>query len=188
LNNKKGHLILASPVGDVNIRTPKQNEINIMEDLVRIINGKVVATSKEVADHFGKTHFHVLEKIDQVDCSDNFRASNFRLSSYVSKQNKELKCVNITRDGFAFLGMGFTGKKAAKFKEDYIAAFNKMESALKDTPSTMDELNRIVKEIENDADGASKAGKLLYGYRGVKVANAKRYKEAAEAAQLALGF
>jgi phage regulator Rha-like protein len=36
----------------------------------------------------------------------------------------------VTRDGFAFLAMGFTGKKAAQFKERYIAAFNAMEKKL----------------------------------------------------------
>ena len=38
---------------------------------------------------------------------------------------------NITRDGFTFLAMGYTGKKAAEFKEKYIAAFNAMEQQLK---------------------------------------------------------
>jgi anti-repressor protein len=37
----------------------------------------------------------------------------------------------MTRDGFSFLVMGFTGGKAAKFKEDFIAAFNQMEQMLK---------------------------------------------------------
>ncbi|EOS1856350.1 Rha family transcriptional regulator, partial [Escherichia coli] len=36
----------------------------------------------------------------------------------------------ITRDGFAFLAMGFTGKRAARFKEAYINAFNQMERCL----------------------------------------------------------
>ena len=33
----------------------------------------------------------------------------------------------MTRDDFTFLAMGFNGKKAAEFKEQYIGAFNKME-------------------------------------------------------------
>lgn len=40
----------------------------------------------------------------------------------------------MTRDGFTFLVMGFTGKVAAQFKEDYINAFNRMEAELK-TPA-----------------------------------------------------
>ena len=37
----------------------------------------------------------------------------------------------ITRDGFALLCMGFTGKKALAFKLTYIDAFNKMEAELR---------------------------------------------------------
>ncbi|HHL2105229.1 TPA: Rha family transcriptional regulator [Escherichia coli] len=42
----------------------------------------------------------------------------------------KLPCYQITRDGFAFLAMGFTGKRAAQFKEAYINAFNQMEKQL----------------------------------------------------------
>lgn len=38
----------------------------------------------------------------------------------------------MNRDGFTLLTMGFTGKKAFKFKLDYIAAFNEMERKLKE--------------------------------------------------------
>jgi Rha family phage regulatory protein len=34
----------------------------------------------------------------------------------------------MTRDGFTFLAMGFTGARAAEFKERYIAEFNRMEA------------------------------------------------------------
>jgi phage regulator Rha-like protein len=38
----------------------------------------------------------------------------------------------LTRDGFVFLTMGFTGAKAAQFKQWYIEEFNRMEAALRD--------------------------------------------------------
>ncbi len=37
----------------------------------------------------------------------------------------------MTRDGFVFLVMGYTGEKASRFKEEYINAFNDMEAELK---------------------------------------------------------
>lgn len=37
----------------------------------------------------------------------------------------------LTRDGFTFLAMGFTGKVAAQFKEAYIKAFDDMEEMLR---------------------------------------------------------
>lgn len=36
----------------------------------------------------------------------------------------------MTKDGFVFLVMGFTGKKAAQFKEAYISEFNRIEAQL----------------------------------------------------------
>ena len=56
----------------------------------------------------------------------------------------------ITRDGFVFLVMGFTGKTAAKFKEAYIRAFNVMEERLRRMQSspqyTMADAPRLVHE------------------------------------------
>ena len=93
--------------------------------------GNPITTSLLVAEKFGKNHSHVLRDIENLSCSKKFRESNFGLSSYTSQQNKELPMYVMTRDGFTFLAMGFTGEKAANFKEDYIVAFNKMEQSLK---------------------------------------------------------
>ncbi|MBL7583265.1 Rha family transcriptional regulator, partial [Pseudomonas aeruginosa] len=43
----------------------------------------------------------------------------------------------MTRDGFTFLCMGFTGKEAARWKEAYINAFNKMEQAIIEQPEIL---------------------------------------------------
>ena len=51
-------------------------------------------------------------------------------------RGKKYDCYMMTRDGFAFLAMGFTGKKAAHWKEAYINAFNAMEKRL--TKNTQD--------------------------------------------------
>ena len=48
-------------------------------------------------------------------CSEQFRASNFGPSSYLSEQNKELPVYEMTKDGFSFLAMGYTGEKAGQF-------------------------------------------------------------------------
>jgi len=101
-----------------------------MKDLVKFVGGEIIASSKDVAEKFGKVHRNVLIDIKRLECSDEFREHNFLLSSYTSSQNKTLPCYEITRDGFAFLCMGFTGKKAAQWKEKYISAFNAMEKAL----------------------------------------------------------
>lgn len=92
---------------------------------------RLITTSLKIAEKFGKEHAHVLRDIRDMECSDMFRESNFGLSSYKSAQGKTLPMYEVTRDGFTLLAMGYTGKEAMKFKEDYINAFNAMENELK---------------------------------------------------------
>ncbi|EEI7791902.1 peptidase [Salmonella enterica] len=101
---------------------------------IRIINGQAVTSSQDVADYFIKRHDNVIQKIKNLECSSKFAALNFKESEYTDATGRKLPCYNITRDGFAFLAMGFTGKRAAQFKEAYINAFNQMEKQLS-TPS-----------------------------------------------------
>lgn len=89
-----------------------------------------VVTSLDIAETFGKEHKHVLRDIRGLECSDEFRQSNFGLTYYSDIQNKKQPMYYITRDGFTLLVMGYTGEKAMKFKEAYIKQFNAMEKAL----------------------------------------------------------
>ncbi|EFT9819315.1 peptidase [Salmonella enterica] len=95
-----------------------------------IIAGKVVTSSLAVASYFGKQHKNVIQKIASLECSAEFTELNFQLSEYIDASGRKLPCYQITRDGFAFLAMDFTGKRAAQFKEAYINAFNQMEKQL----------------------------------------------------------
>ncbi|CRL44558.1 Phage regulatory protein Rha (Phage_pRha) [Sodalis glossinidius str. 'morsitans'] len=97
---------------------------------VTIHNGKAVTTSLDVAEYFQKRHDDVLKKLRALDCSADFSARNFAGAEYTDEQNKPLPMFEMTKDGFVFLVMGFTGKKAAAFKEAYIAEFNRMEAEL----------------------------------------------------------
>lgn len=71
-----------------------------------------------------------MEAIRKIECPELFSRSNFRQRDYVDDRGKLQPMYEITRDGFSFLAMGFTGKKAAHFKIQFIEAFNKMESAI----------------------------------------------------------
>lgn len=84
-----------------------------------------------VAEFFEKDHNKVLRDIRELDCSDEFRLSNFGQSYYINSQGKKQPCCCMTRDGFVFLVMGYRGKKAAYFKELYIKQFNEMERVIK---------------------------------------------------------
>jgi anti-repressor protein len=99
--------------------------------LVYINNNRPVTDSLTVAETFGKRHDHVLRDIRELECSDEFRISNFGETPYVHEQNgQEYHKYLITQDGFSFLVMGYTGKEAARFKEMYIGEFNRMRDEL----------------------------------------------------------
>lgn len=123
-----------NPVVQVNETANKEPNV-AMVNLVDVENNQVVTTSLRIADIFDKQHKNVLRDIQNLECSDDFRKLNFE-PSHIIKQlpnngSKELPMYYITRDGFMFLVMGFTGKTAAKWKEAYIKAFNDMEAKIR---------------------------------------------------------
>lgn len=94
-------------------------------------NNNPVTNSREVALNFDKEHKHVLESIRSLEKDvPNFRLMFFE-TTMPDSYGREQKVYLMTRDGFTLLAVGFTGKKALKFKLDYIAAFNAMEEKLK---------------------------------------------------------
>ncbi|PUA41369.1 phage regulatory protein [Pseudomonas protegens] len=108
------------------------------EVAIEIFNGKSTTTSLDVAQHFGKPHKDVLRAIRSLECSPKFHERNFapmeiEVQIGLGKTRKD-QAFRMTRDGFTFLCMGFTGKEAAQWKEAYIDAFNKMEQALIEQP------------------------------------------------------
>ena len=65
-----------------------------------------------------------------MEVSDSFLLLNFEETSYLDQLGRQQPMYHITKDGFIFLTMGFTGQKAAQIKEAYIRAFNRMEAQL----------------------------------------------------------
>ncbi|EHY9876592.1 Rha family transcriptional regulator [Escherichia coli] len=98
---------------------------------ITIANGHAVTSSLAVAEYFRKPHKDVLAKISRLDCSAEFTERNFSPSEYTDSTGRKLPMYQITKNGFVFLVMGFTGKKAAAFKEAYIAEFDRMEKELR---------------------------------------------------------
>lgn len=92
-------------------------------------DGKVTASSRDIAKKFGKQHKNVIQSIELLDCSAEFKQLNFQPLKFIYR-GQEFPYYEMTRDGFSFLCMGFTGKKAAIWKEAYIEAFNAMEAEL----------------------------------------------------------
>lgn len=98
---------------------------------VTAFDGIPVVSSRDVAKKFKKQHKDVLRAIKNCNCSEEFSQRNFTPTTYKDSQGKKQPEILMTKDGFAFIVMGFTGKKAAQFKEMYIKRFNEMEQFIK---------------------------------------------------------
>lgn len=95
-------------------------------------NGKILVSSLDVAEKFGKRHDSILRDIDNlISDSTKVWSEMFIESSYKNERGKIYRCFDMNRDAFSLLCMGFNGKKALEWKLKYIDAFNKMEEKLK---------------------------------------------------------
>ncbi|MDM1784245.1 Rha family transcriptional regulator [Acinetobacter bereziniae] len=120
-------------------------------DWVNISEQQITTTSLKVAEAFGKLHKNVIQRIEKLDCSPEFTSANF--SAHVQTieigngATRESKFYQMTKDGFMFLVMGFTGKEAAAVKEKFIAVFNHMAEYIKQqiqNPTTPQNVNVFV--------------------------------------------
>lgn len=98
--------------------------------LVTYHDQKITTTTTIIADAFQKPHKDVLAKIRSLECSEEFNQRNFSPVEYKAGNGQMQPAYEITKDGFMFLVMGFTGKKAAAWKETFINAFNQMAEQL----------------------------------------------------------
>lgn len=150
--------------------------------------GRIITTSMKVAEFFGKQHKHVLEKIRRLDCSDEFLTANFSTVKFNHRGN-EYEAYEMTKNGFIFLVMGFTGKKAARIKEAYINAFDWMTEQLQQQVfSITAELNAASLAYTQAEIGASSCGRGLRQWRDTKPELERRIDELKALAQLPIKF
>lgn len=131
--------------------------INNQEVIFENKDEQVFCTSLDVAKVFGKRHDNVLADIklilnDLREIGTSNDLLNFqevvRISKTTNPKNgklvsRKMPIYNLTRDGFSLLAMGFTGKKALRFKIAFINAFNEMERIIKNqyTPKLKNYIN-----------------------------------------------
>jgi anti-repressor protein len=96
-------------------------------------NGEPVASSRQIAESFGKEHKHVLTAIRQILVAENSATKFFHETAFEYRGQKFPEYM-MNRDGFTLLAMGFTGKAALEWKLKYIQAFNEMEKQLAQRP------------------------------------------------------
>lgn len=139
--------------------------------VVSVRDGRVYASSLDVAAFFGKRHDNVVRSIRDLDCSHDFRNLNFEEYKHeAAGSRRRYPAYTMTKDGLTRLVMSFTGEKAGAFLEAYIREFNRMEAALKAAPApvvptipqTMPEALRLAADAMERAEEAEKVnGRLL---------------------------
>lgn len=133
--------------------------------MVAAENGRPVTTSMKVAEYFGKRHADVLRAVQSIECSREFSQRNFAPAEYLDRQGKPRPMYNMTKDGFMFLVMGFTGKKASAIKEAYINAFNWMADRLRSYDFRRNEVSALYKAEQHTG---SLCGRGLNRWKYVK--------------------
>lgn len=127
-----------------------------MLNLVEVKNDEVVTSSLQVAEVFEKNHRHVLRDVDNLKQDVPNFGQMFHESNEPDSYSRNRRVYYMTRDGFALLAMGFTGKKALEFKLQYIDAFNRMEQTIKENqlaiPSNPMEALEMFFHVQKDTE------------------------------------
>lgn len=133
------------------------------ENIVEIDGGNMFTTSLTVAQAFEKEHKDVLRAISNLECSEEFNERNFAPVEYKDAKGEMRPAYRMTRDGFSFLAMGFTGKKAAAWKEKFLEAFNAMEQTLLDQQK-----DSIIEQAQEQEMLSKEAQPIPYFFRSRK--------------------
>ena len=153
--------------------------------VVTVVDGHVTTLSTDVATFFEKEHSKVIRSIENIIATlPQERLGNFS-QTVVTRANPsggapiKSKAYRLTRDGFTFLAMGFTGARAQEFKWAYIDAFNKMEAALRQCPVAA-EISVARLTVEHQYAIQSAVGKRVHtsgaSYQAVYQALKNRFK------------
>ena len=124
----------------------------IIKELVYLKNNEPVCDSLQVSEKFHKNHQHVLESIDKLTVENSTVAAMFHADTYKADNGHTYRKIYMNRDGFSLLVMGFTGKKALEWKLQYIEAFNKMESIIREKSTLAWEETRRAGKLTRQAE------------------------------------
>lgn len=154
--------------------------IDQSSQVVMLSGQQVMTDSRKVAIHFGKRHRNVLQSVRNLQCSASFKAHNFQQCFEINDlaNGKPEPVVQMTKDGFMFLVMGFTGPKAAEVKEAFIDAVNEMAEFIQaQANGALARWEVAYLEYRHDQDHASRCGKDLSSWRGRKLVHVARLKK-----------
>lgn len=122
---------------------------SLYRELVMLVEGEGITSSRMVAARFGKSHTHALRKLDQVikavcAIEPGMAALMFRDGSYTDTRGRTQREVQMTHDGFMMLAMRFTGEAATRWQLQFIAAFKWLATLILDRA----ENNRLIAQFD----------------------------------------
>lgn len=125
--------------------------------VLSVIDGRPMADSRDVAHTFDRQHKDVLRAYRDLHCSTDFRQRNFAPFKIKDLTGESLSHVLMTKNGFAFLVLGFTGAAAGVFKEAYVERFDAMEAELRTptapmVPQTLPEALRLAADLAEQVE------------------------------------
>lgn len=149
-----------------------------MDNLVTVYSHQLVTDSRQVAEHFGKRHDHVMRDINSLVKGLPKNGDTQRMffkASYTNEQNMQTyPMYYMNRDGFSLLVMGFTGKAALEWKLKFLEAFNTMEKALREqqavpkiTPNPHYRTRMIKTAVKDIGDTADTIAQVFHVKKGI---------------------
>lgn len=140
-------------------------------EIISVHDNTLTTTSVQVADVFNKRHRDIVRKIDKLEIPNKFRERNFTLTDFIDKNGDTQKYYEMSKDGFVFLVMSFTGKLANQIKIAYIDAFNFMADKLHSQQQAKLEspyiegkpLNHIKNGVKRIVNKTGKSYQTVYG-------------------------
>lgn len=156
------------------------SDIQTVAEIVMLTGEQVMTDSRKVAKEFGKPHRSVLRAYRNLQCSKEFTLHNFVQCLEINNlaNGKPEPVIQMTKDGFMFLVMGFSGQKAARVKESFIAAFNEMGEFIRmQADGAMRRWEVAYLEYRHDHSHASRCGKDLAHWKGRKLVHLARLEQ-----------
>lgn len=83
--------------------------------------------SRQAAEMLKQRHSDTLRRIDNLYCSNEFRAENYQESTYKDKLGRERRMVFISKYGMMFLLMESGHRKSTAFKIHLLECLHKVE-------------------------------------------------------------
>ena len=87
-----------------------------------------ITTSVMVSEVFGELHRSVLAKIEMLDFNSEFFIQNFQEIQYFNEDWELKTAYEMTRDGFGFICIDFTGREAARCSSAFIDSFDNCQN------------------------------------------------------------